>query len=112
MARSTRLGPMARLRDDLAVLGLETGADRSAIDDAFKRLMKQHHPDIAGGDSNRAAEIIRAYRALRPGAISAGQIEFLHRPKSRSTRWAWLLFVAFAVVGFGIVATLHYLKIF
>ncbi|MCP6379574.1 J domain-containing protein, partial [Klebsiella pneumoniae] len=88
---------MSGLRDDLAALGLEPGADRRAIDGAFKRLMKQHHPDLAGGDGARAAEIIRAYRALRPSAMSASQIEFLHRPRARSTRWVWVLFAAIVI---------------
>ena len=48
-----------------AVLGLEPGADAEAIARAYKRLIKQHHPDRAGGNSARAAEINRAYRELR-----------------------------------------------
>lgn len=48
-----------------AALGLEPGADNSAIEQAYKRLIKQHHPDREGGDSARAAEINRAYRELR-----------------------------------------------
>lgn len=48
-----------------AVLGLEPGADAEAIAQAYKRLIKQFHPDRAGGDSARAAEINRAYRELR-----------------------------------------------
>ena len=48
-----------------AILGLEPGADSAAIERAYKRLIKQHHPDRAGGDARRAAEINRAYRELR-----------------------------------------------
>jgi hypothetical protein len=48
-----------------AALGLEPGADASAIERAYKRLIKQHHPDRQGGDAHRAAEINRAYRELR-----------------------------------------------
>jgi hypothetical protein len=48
-----------------AALGLPPGADATAIEHAYKRLIKQHHPDREGGDSVRAAEIIRAYRELR-----------------------------------------------
>ena len=33
-----------------AVLGLEPGADAAAIEQAYKRLIKQHHPDREGGD--------------------------------------------------------------
>src|SRR5688500_12453338 len=80
---------MGGVRSDLAVLGLEPGADRRAIDDAFKNLMKQHHPDRAGGDGARAAEIIRAYRALRPGAMIAREVEFRDRPGRRAAKWRW-----------------------
>lgn len=48
-----------------AALGLEPGADAAAIDSAYKRLIKQYHPDREGGDARRAAEINRAYRELR-----------------------------------------------
>ena len=47
------------------VLGLEPGADSVAIADAYRRLIKQFHPDRDGGDLRRAAEINRAYRELR-----------------------------------------------
>jgi hypothetical protein len=48
-----------------AALGLEPGADAAAIDQAYRRLIKQHHPDREGGDAKRAAEINRAYRELK-----------------------------------------------
>ena len=58
---------MAGRASAFAVLGLEPGADLAAIEAAYKRLIKQHHPDREGGDAIRAAEIIRAYRELRGG---------------------------------------------
>jgi len=48
-----------------AKLGLQPGADADAIDRAYKTLIKRYHPDRAGGDARRAAEINRAYRDLR-----------------------------------------------
>jgi hypothetical protein len=48
-----------------AALGLEPGADAAAIEQAYKRLIKRYHPDRAGGDARRAAEINRAYREFR-----------------------------------------------
>ena len=48
-----------------AALGLEPGADAAAIEQAYKRLIKQHHPDRVGGDPRKAAEVNRAYRDLR-----------------------------------------------
>lgn len=48
-----------------AVLGLQPGADRKAVEAAYKKLIKLHHPDREGGDSERASEINRAYLELR-----------------------------------------------
>ena len=48
-----------------AVLGLDPGADAAEIEQAYRRLIKQHHPDRSGGDTARAAEITSAYRELR-----------------------------------------------
>ena len=48
-----------------AALGLSPDADAAAIERAYKRLIKEHHPDREGGDAHRAAEINRAYRELR-----------------------------------------------
>ena len=48
-----------------AALGLEPNADSVTIEAAYKRLIKEHHPDREGGDARRAAEINRAYREIR-----------------------------------------------
>jgi hypothetical protein len=56
---------MVRDASAYAALGLEPDADSAAIERAYKRLIKLHHPDREGGDSSRAAEINRAYRELR-----------------------------------------------
>jgi DnaJ family protein A protein 1 len=48
-----------------AVLGLKPGADRDAIEQAYRSLIKRYHPDREGGDGKRAAEINRAYFELR-----------------------------------------------
>lgn len=48
-----------------AALGLEPDADDAEIEQAYKRLIKEHHPDREGGDAHRASEINRAYRELR-----------------------------------------------
>jgi hypothetical protein len=50
-----------------AVLGLKPGADRETVEKAYRRLIKRYHPDRAGGDAVRAAEINRAYFELRNG---------------------------------------------
>jgi hypothetical protein len=51
-------------------LGLDPGADQAAVERAYKRLIKEYHPDRDGGDSGRAAEINRAYRELREGGAT------------------------------------------
>src|SRR4029079_18354230 len=58
-----------------ATLGLEAGADAAAVENAYKRLIKLYHPDRAGGDAKKAAEINRAYRELR-GLAARDALEF------------------------------------
>ena len=75
-----------------AVLGLDPGADAAEIELAYKRLIKQHHPDRSGGDTARAAEITSAYRELRalrglPDLLERNDDEFGPRKAGR----AWLL---------------------
>src|SRR3982751_2800712 len=89
-----------------AALGLEPGADPAAIDEAYRRLIKQHHPDRAGGDAKRAAEINRAYRELRraalsPAAFQKGSIDLHEHPVEKDTgnRWAVAAMVVIAGVG-------------
>ncbi len=52
-------------RDAYATLGLRPGAARAQVNDAYRRLMKMHHPDRPGGDAGRAAEITHAYSLIR-----------------------------------------------
>lgn len=82
-----------------AVLGLEPGADAEAIEQAYKKLIKLHHPDREGGDSARAAEINRAYRELR-GRPGKDPLEFNEDPPERheGMRWAFAALVL-AVAG-------------
>lgn len=47
------------------ILELQPGAGQAEIDAAYRRLIKQYHPDHAGGDGARAAEINRAYALLK-----------------------------------------------
>src|SRR5689334_7649449 len=85
-----------------AALGLEPGADAATIDQAYRKLIKLHHPDRAGGDAARAAEINRAYRELRGGA-ARDPLEFnedlpLHRDGMRWVRAAVFVAIAVAVL--------------
>jgi hypothetical protein len=98
---------MAGRASAFAVLGLAPGADADAIEQAYKRLIKQHHPDREGGDGGRAAEINRAYRELRSGSIVAQPLEFHQQGqrRRRSARWPLAVLVAGAALGGLVVAT-------
>jgi hypothetical protein len=86
----------------LAVLGLAPGADSAAIDRAYKSLIKQHHPDRAGGDAGRAAEITRAYRELRGGKAPTDPLQFNEALRAKANGRHWPL--AALVAGGGIAA--------
>ena len=96
---------MGGIRSALEILGLEPGADRRAIDDAFRRLMKQHHPDRPGGDSAKAAEVIHAYRALRPGALVPVAVEMRASPGGAGSRRRWWM-IAIVLAGCAILILL------
>jgi hypothetical protein len=80
------------------VLGLEPGADPATIDQAYRRLIKLHHPDREGGDGVRAAQIIHAYRELRRGA-NRNPLVFFEEPPQRRRRRGWLVATIGAVAG-------------
>jgi curved DNA-binding protein CbpA len=61
-------------RDPYEVLGVERGASEATIKAAWRRLARQHHPDVSGPDAaatraatRRMAQINAAYEALRDG---------------------------------------------
>lgn len=89
---------MHRPASAYAALGLEPGADQAAVEEAYRRLIKQYHPDRSGGDAVRAAEINRAYFELRQQSAEPP----IARPpvRSRSSRRrrrrskAWLVLAA------------------
>ena len=96
---------MAGRASAYAVLGLAPGSDAAAIEEAYKRLIKQHHPDREGGDALRAAEINRAYRELRSGS-DPDPLEFHDwRARRRRARWPLAVLVAGAAVGALVFAT-------
>ena len=79
--------PMAGDASPYAALGLKPGADSAAVEQAYKRLIKRYHPDRAGGDAKRAAEITQAYRELRgPGAKDA--LEFNEMDQASHPRFS------------------------
>ena len=89
-----------------AALGLRPGAGRAEVDAAYRRLMKVHHPDRAGGDSGRAAEINRAYTFLRRhDPLEAGRgrpvpLTMRRRPRAGRGGWAFVLAAACAAALF------------
>ena len=54
-------------RDYFKVLGVDRGADADTIKRAFRKLARQHHPDVNPGDKNAEArfkEVSEAYEVL------------------------------------------------
>jgi hypothetical protein len=97
---------MAGRASALTVLGLEPGADSAAIEQAYKKLIKEHHPDRQGGDAGRAAEITRAYRELRGGKAATDPLQFnedLNGGRKRP-RWPVAALVAGVAIGGLVVA--------
>ena len=86
------------------LLGVEADADDAEIERAYKKLIKQHHPDREGGDSGRAAEIIRAYREIRAERHLKGHpLEFnedLLEEGGRSGAWLGLVGLLALAAGF------------
>lgn len=82
-----------------AVLGLTPGADRRAVDEAYRRLIKEHHPDKKNGDPARAAEINRAYAMVRANPhISDASLKMrMRRPRRSGAFWLPLLLVGMAL---------------
>jgi hypothetical protein len=85
-----------------AALGLAPGADSSAIEQAYRKLIKEHHPDRQSGDSRRAAEIIEAYRELRAERNLKDPLELndeLAMPERSGLRWVAAALLLIAGIG-------------
>jgi hypothetical protein len=85
-----------------AALGLEPGADANAIEQAYKRLIKEHHPDREGGDARRAAEITKAYREIRAKRHLTDPLELNEDWPAPPQERGWLIFaflLAAATIG-------------
>jgi hypothetical protein len=85
-----------------AVLGVDPGSDSAEIEHAYRRLIKQHHPDREGGDAGRAADINRAYRELRTVRDLKDPLEFnfdLPAPRPAVPRWLLLALLLLLVAG-------------
>jgi hypothetical protein len=86
-------------------LGLDAGADQAAVERAYKRLIKEHHPDRQGGDPKRAAEINRAYRELRRRTLAGddASLELNDDDLSDERRLRWTIPALVAVAGLAAV---------
>lgn len=89
-------------RDPHDVLGVPHGASQATIKAAWRKLAREHHPDVAGADATaarsatrRMAEINRAYEQLRigtpgtagrPGADATATRPSAWPPRPRPTR--------------------------
>ena len=83
-----------------AALGLDPDADSAAIERAYKRLIKKHHPDREGGDARRAAELNRAYRELRGGRDLKAPLEMNEDlDEGRPVRGRWPAFTLLGLAG-------------
>ena len=94
-------------RSAYELLGLEPGAGREAIEQAYRRLIKLYHPDREGGDPLRAAEITRAYRELRGHRSPGAELEFYNEPPTGPTSAGWqiiALSVAIVLLSLAILA--------
>lgn len=94
---------MKRKSSPHAVLGLVPGASRDEVDAAYRRLIKQHHPDLPGGDAEAAQAIIAAYRSLARGEVAASVPVVVEAPAAAFTaRRRWKRLTA-AVIGAGVL---------
>lgn len=88
-----------------AALGLDPGADSAAIEQAYKKLIKQHHPDREGGNAARAAEVNRAYEQLRAGRTLTDPLELNDDlPGVAGRRGAWAVMMLIIASGAILVA--------
>jgi hypothetical protein len=84
-------------------LGLEPGADATAVERAYKRLIKQHHPDREGGDSDRAAEINRAYRELRSALGPKDTLVLIEDEPAEEGRSGWMRAAVILLLGLAVL---------
>ena len=73
---------MRARRSPYTILGLKPGADRAAVDEAYRRLMKQQHPDRPGGNPAGAAELNTAYAALKTAVRDKRSVAAIPAPPS------------------------------
>ena len=53
------------MSDYYNILGVQSTASQDEIKRAYKKLAREHHPDVNGGDGNRFKEISEAHDTLK-----------------------------------------------
>lgn len=78
-------------RNPWVVLGCAEDAPDDEVQRAFRRRVKQTHPDL-GGDAHELATVVEAFDAVRQARPAASPPRAAHRPRPRaSTPYdAWL----------------------
>ena len=64
------------------MLGLGTQADMSTVRAAYRRLIREHHPDVSGESPDRTARLTEAYAVLRRTAELDGSDTVATAPAS------------------------------
>jgi curved DNA-binding protein len=81
-------------KDYYKILGVERTADQKAISQAFRKLARQHHPDVNRGDKNAEAkfkEINEAYQVLNDPERRAKYDQILDLRQRGGGDWEELL---------------------
>ena len=74
----------------LAVLGLPASADVAAVKKKYRELVKKHHPDIVGGDSQMLRSVVEAYEGLTaPSGGSSTERADVSRQDDPATSARW-----------------------
>ncbi|NIH88330.1 J domain-containing protein [Amycolatopsis granulosa] len=69
--------------DPYAVLGVPRDATPAQISAAYRRLVRELHPDAADPDPERLAEVLAAYRALRERPVPVAPPQPARRVRRR-----------------------------
>lgn len=73
-----------------AILGVDGAADRTAVRQAYRRLIRVHHPDRAGaGSARRAAAITEAFRVLSDHLDAGGTVPTAPPPPAPTSGPPW-----------------------
>jgi hypothetical protein len=83
--------PMGQRREALRLLGLQDPVEQSEIVSAYRRLARQHHPDLGGdpdvfGALTVARDLLLADARERAGSPACRSVTVRQRPSRRILR--------------------------